>query len=305
MTLSIQDQQSATLSNGMRLHYASAGERGRDLIVFVHGFPEAWFAFEETLLVFGRDHFAVAPDLRGFNLSGKPVGVEHYRPKHVVDDLRLLIADLGYSKATVVAHDWGGAIAWNLAIHFPQVVERLIIINAPHPFLFMRELAQSADQQKASAYMNWLRAEGSEKVLASDDFARLDAVFRGPKGEHASWYTPAVRERYHRMWSVPGEGGSHSLSGSVNYYRSTPLHPPLAGQTASAPDPSEQGAWMVRVPVRVIWGEGDVALLPGLLNGLEGLCPDLRVTRVPEATHWIIHEMPERVHELIRESLAN
>jgi pimeloyl-ACP methyl ester carboxylesterase len=302
MPAAITSGQYAALGNGMRLHYASAGEAGMPLLLFVHGFPEAWFEWEQQLAAFGTEYFAVAPDLRGFNLSGKPVGVEHYRPKHIVDDLRLLIAHLGYRDASVVAHDWGGAIAWNLAIFLPALVSRLVIINAPHPYLFMRALASDPKQQEASAYMNWLRAPGSESALAKDDFKRLDALFEG-HGEPGHWYTAAERARYHAMWSVPGEAGSAPLAGSVNYYRASPLHPPIPGDKAPPTQALDPKDWCVASPVRVIWGERDTALGVQLLDGLEDFCPDLKVTRIPEGSHWVVHEQPERINGLIRRAL--
>jgi pimeloyl-ACP methyl ester carboxylesterase len=305
MSPPVLEGQYAVLSNGMRLHFASAGTKGQPLMLFVHGFPEAWFEWEAQLSAFGEDHYAVAPDLRGFNLSGKPVGVEHYKPKLVVDDLRLLIAHLGYDQAVVVAHDWGGAIAWNLAIFLPHLVERLIIINAPHPYLFMRDLAHDPTQQEASAYMNWLRAEGSEGALAKSDFATLDKLFSEEGGQASAWYTPALRARYHAMWSHPGAEGSHALAGSVNYYRASPLHPPKPGEPLHAFAETSAEAWRLKVPVRVIWGERDTALRPGLLDGLDALCPDLKITRIPEGTHWVIHEQPARINALIRSSLSN
>src|SRR5262245_26237258 len=117
--------------NGVRLHYAKAGE-GK-LILFVHGFPEFWYAWNELLPEFGRDHLAVAPDMRGYNLSSKPAAIDDYAVRLLVDDLRELARSFGHERFIVVAHDWGGAVAWSLAIHHPECVEKLVIINAPHP----------------------------------------------------------------------------------------------------------------------------------------------------------------------------
>lgn len=303
MNAPVRDGQHAQLPNGIRLHYACAGDPSKPLMLFVHGFPEAWFEWEEQLAAFGQDHFAVAPDLRGFNLSSKPPEVEQYRADRIAEDLRLLIGALGHTRATVVAHDWGGAVAWTLAIIAPQCVERLVIVNSPHPYLFARALLQDPAQQKASAYMNWFRKPGTEALLAQDDFKNLDMAFHGPDGP-AAWYTPERRARYHAMWSTPGEAGSHALTGGLNYYRATPLHPPT--QQEPGPDLSrmKREDFTVRVPTRVIWGEADTALLPGLLDGLDELVPDLRVTRVPGAGHWLVHERPEEATALIRSALA-
>lgn len=298
----IRSGQYALLANGMQLHYASAGSAGAPLMVFLHGFPEAWFEWRAQLEEFGQDHFAVAPDLRGHNLSGQPVGVEHYHPKRVVEDIGLLVEHLGYPRMRLVAHDWGGAIAWNLAIQRPQLVERLVIINSPHPYQFMRELARSDEQRAASAYMNWLRKPGSEAALVKDDFRLLDGIFTGAAQPEAHWFDDETRALYHAMWGRPGDNGAPPMQGAVNYYRASPLHPAEPG-CAPAPFEVDPAAWTVRVPTRVIWGERDTALRLGLLDGLEKVCTDLTVTRLPEGSHWVIHEQPGRINALIRHAL--
>ena len=137
--------------NGVRLHYATAG-RGK-LILFLHGFPEFWYAWKQQLSEFARDYQAVAPDLRGYNLSSKPAEVEQYAVTHLVEDVRALAAHLGHSRFILVGHDWGGAVAWATALYHPEAVENLIIINAPHPGIFERELRSNPAQQQASQYM--------------------------------------------------------------------------------------------------------------------------------------------------------
>jgi epoxide hydrolase 4 len=229
--------------------------------------------------------------------------VEAYRPRKIVEDLKLLITQLGYEETRVVAHDWGGAIGWNLAIFAPHLVQKLVIINAPHPYLFMRQLSENPAQQQASAYMNWLRQPGSELALAKEDFQRLDAVFNAGAPAEGHWYTSPVRARYHAMWSIPGEGASHGMTGGVNYYRASPLHPATVQAGAALAEMRAQD-WVVRVPVRVIWGMKDTALLPCLLDHLDELCPDLKITRVADASHLVIHEQPARVNMLIAQALA-
>ncbi len=275
-----------------RLHCIGAGKG--DLILFVHGFPEFSGAWRRQIEHFSSRFFAVAPDLRGFNLSDKPKDVEAYRPQHIVADLRGLIDKLGSGRAIVVAHDWGGAIAWNLAAQHPECVEKLVILNAPHPVLFARELAENADQQAASAYMNFFRTAQAEQKLAENDFAFLRAMMAGWKGgagEIGADEWPA----YRTAWSQPG-----ALTGGLNYYRASPLHPPEGEQAKPrakvAIDPAR---FRVNVPTLVIWGEKDKALLPSLLDGLEEFVPDLRIERLAQATHWIAHEFPERVNALI------
>ncbi|MBE7421840.1 MAG: alpha/beta hydrolase [Zoogloeaceae bacterium] len=281
----------------VRLHYVDAGDG--PLILFVHGFPEFWYAWQGQLDAFSCDHHAVALDLRGHNLSGKPTEVKAYRPKHLVADLRRLIDHLGGRPAIVVAHDWGGAAAWNLAAEHPEYVEKLVIINSPHPVTFARELRDSAAQQKASQYMLWLRRPGAAEKLLEDDCARLAAMLSQSTVD-PRWLTPDLLARYREAWSQPG-----ALDASLNFYRATPLHPPTAEEPGPSAIQLDPAAFAVRVPTLVIWGERDTALLPGLLDGLDALVPQLTVKRIPDGSHWVIHERPEEVSQLIREFIDN
>lgn len=298
MNITVHDGQFASLSNGTRLHFASAGEKGRPLMLFLHGFPECWFAWQAQLEEFGQDFFAVAPDLRGFNLSDMPTDAAAYKPKLIMQDLQLLMTSLGYEKCVLVAHDWGGAIAWNIAIAQPELVERLIIINSPHPYLFAQALAHDPAQQAASEYMNWLRAAGSEQALAKDNFRVMEQLFVGMGQPVATWFDEGLRAQFHACWS-------HGLIGGVNYYRASPLHPATATDPGASRLKLDPAHFHIKVPVRVIWGELDKALLPVLLDGLETLIDNLKIERMPDATHWVIHEQPQKVNELIRRFLAD
>jgi epoxide hydrolase 4 len=148
--------------------------------------------------------------------------------------------------------------------------------------------------------MNWLRQPGSEEALAANEFEKLEGFFSGMGQPVAEWFTPEVRARYHAAWSQPGEGGSHGLTGGVNYYRASPLHPPTEGTAPLRIDQMPPEAFIVKVPTLVIWGEMDMALPKSLLNGLERFIPDMRLERIPDGTHWVVHEQPERVNALIR-----
>lgn len=296
MAAEVHGNQFAALSGGVRLHYASAGEKGRPLILFLHGFPEFWYAWEAQLREFGTDFFAVAPDLRGFNLSDMPAGLDAYKARHIVDDILGLATHLGYDKFILVAHDWGGAVAWNLAISFPERLHKLVIINAPHPYLFMKALATDPLQQKASKYMNWLRKQGSEDALAKDDFVLLESFLNGG-GPSAEWFSDEVRKKYHECWS-------RGLTGGVNYYRASPLHPPTGGADRLPGLQWNANDFRVTTPTCVIWGEQDTALPKSLLDGLEDFVDILDMERIPEGTHWVIHEQPERVNRRIRKFVS-
>ena len=281
--------------NGIRLHYASVG-RGK-LIMFVHGFPEFWFAWEKQLKEFGKDYQAVAPDMRGYNLSSKPSTVEEYHVKDLIEDLKALAKYLGHEKMIMVAHDWGGAVAWSAAMRYPELLEKLIIINAPHPAVFARELLNNPDQQTASQYMLLLRSAEAQRVLSENNYTRLADVLVqfGSKWE----MTDEKRQKYIEAWSQPG-----ALTGSLNYYRASPLYPPTSKsdeeQISSILNlPKEMFA--VKMPTLVIWGEEDRALLTGNLDGLEEYVEDLTVKRIPDGTHWVVHEQPELINSLIRD----
>jgi len=289
--------QHADLGNGIRLHYASCGARSRPLVLFLHGFPEYWGAWEELLPSFAGTHYAVAPDLRGFNLSSQPAEVAAYRAREIVGDLERFVAHLGFDRAIVVAHDWGGAVAWQWAIARPEHVSKLVILNSPHPVPFARELAFNPAQQRASAYMNWLRAPGAEGALAKDDFIRLDEFFLGMQRAEAPWYTAERRARYHAVWA-------RGLTGGLNYYRASPLYPPTGGDPGPKALQLNPSDFHVRVPTLVIWGEADTALPVTLLDGLMELVDDLTVHRLPRATHWLAHEEPDEVARLILDFIS-
>ena len=260
-------------------------------VVLLHGFPEAAFVWDEMLRRLAPIARAVAPNLRGFERSSAPREVEAYRPRHLVADVAALIEALGAPVELLVAHDWGGALAWNLAAAHPHLLRRLLIINSPHPATFLRELRNNPEQQRASAYMNFLCRPDAEALLAANDFARLWPFLQEPGG--SAWLDEATRARYRALWSM-------GLTGGLNYYRASPLRPAQSPgdilNTLELPD----ALATVRVPTTVLWGERDRALRPGLLEGLERWVPTLDIVRVPDASHWIVHEQPERVWRAIR-----
>jgi pimeloyl-ACP methyl ester carboxylesterase len=281
--------------NGIRMHYVSAG--AGPLMLLLHGFPEFWYEWRHQLAEFSRDHLAVAPDLRGYNLTDKPEGVENYKPRVLVEDIRALADRLlgdPDKKFTLVAHDWGGAVAWAFALTYPRRLERLVIINSPHPGVFGRELRDNPAQQAASQYMLFFRSPRADEILARDHYERLGKMVFGP------WMDESTRSAYIEAWSQPG-----AITGGLNYYRASPMAPP-SPEHGILPESfrTDPALFTVRVPTLVIWGEKDQALLPGNLVGLEDYIPDLVVRRIPEGSHWIAHEFPDRVNGYIREYLG-
>jgi pimeloyl-ACP methyl ester carboxylesterase len=287
--------------NGVRLHYVSAGEG--PTILFLHGFPEFWYMWKNQLEQFGTDHQAVAVDMRGYNLSDKPEAVEEHSIKHLVGDIRGLFDHFsGGNKSVLVAHDWGGAVAWSFAMSHPEYLDKLIIINAPHPMVFMRQLTDNPDQRQASSYMNAFRRDDCEAMLSADNYQLLRAaVFDGSARPKA--YTEEDRKAYIEAWSQPG-----ALTGGLNYYRAMAAGPPRnETERETAAEAVEQlssvRSYDVKVPTLVIWGMKDTALLPGNLDGLDEYVTDLRIERIPDGSHWVISEQPETINTLIRKFL--
>ncbi len=298
--------------NGVRLHYATSGparpgsaQPGK-LILFLHGFPEFWYAWKEQLGEFGRDFQAVAPDLRGYNLSSKPAEVEQYGVPHLVEDVGALAAHLGAKKFILVGHDWGGVVAWATALYHPEWLEKLVIINAPHPAVFERELRSNPAQQQASQYMLVFRSPQAEEILSANHYGVLvEATLT--EGLRRGYLTEADRAAYLEAWSQPG-----ALTGGLNYYRAARAGPPegpppSAARTENEPrakTPAELAALTVKVPTLVIWGERDIYLLNGNLEGLERFVPNLKLLRISEGSHWVVHEKPTVINAAIREFIA-
>jgi epoxide hydrolase 4 len=291
-----------TLPHGITLSCRAAGYAGQPTLVFLHGFPEAAFVWDATLAHFAaRGYRCVAPHLRGFEKSSAPADVSQYRAKYLVQDIAALIAIESPNQplAALVAHDWGGAVAWNLANQMPQLMHKLCIINSPHPGMFLRDLKSDATQQAASSYMNFLCRPDAEALLAEDNFRRLFEFFSrfGDVGGQYAWLDEKIKAQYREVWSL-------GLTGGCNFYRASPLKPPLDVASALYGIEIAFDALTVSIPTQVIWGMQDVALLPRLMDGLEAYIPNLTIHRVQDATHWIIHEQPALVHKLLADFVA-
>ena len=276
------------LPHGITLSCLASGAAGGPKVMLLHGFPEAAFIWETVMAELAPEVRCVAPNLRGFAGSSAPADLTAYRARHLVADISAAIEATGAPLDVLVAHDWGGALAWGLAAARPDLLRHLMIINSPHPATFLRELRFNAAQQAASAYMTFLCRPDAETLLAQNDFARLWPFFGG-----AAWLTPALKDRYRAVWS-------RGLNGPLNYYRASPLRPPQGPEDPLHSLQLPPQTINVKVPTTVLWGERDKALLPGLLEGLETYVPTLNVVRIPEATHWLIHEQPARVAGEIR-----
>jgi pimeloyl-ACP methyl ester carboxylesterase len=268
----------------VRLHFVEAGEG--PLVVLLHGFPEFWYAWRHQLEPLARAGFrVVAPDLRGFNLSSKPAGLAAYRLERLISDVEELVRFLGARRAAIVGHDWGGAIAWATAMAHPRFVERLAVLNAPHPVRFERGLL-SPRQLARSWYVFFFQLPWLPELAgrAFDYGWAREALRRaGFSEEEIGCYVES--------WSRPG-----AATASINYYRALLRRSPagLRGLLRRSID----------CPVLVIWGEQDRYLGSGLADPPRGWCGDVRVERIADAGHWVQCSRPERVNDLLLEFLA-
>ena len=284
--------------NNIKLHYIKAGPDEGELIVFLHGFPQFWYMWRDQLLYFSKDYLAITPDMRGYNQSSKPEEIEQYQPHHIVEDLRTLIVEhFGRKKLILVGHDWGGVIAFLFANMHLELVEKLIIINAPHPNVFERLIANNKDQQSASQYVLFFRTKNAEGYLSADNYQNsFNAIVTSEMEFNAD-----DRQMYIDAWSQPG-----ALTGSLNYYRAGgpwSTRPPSQGEHISelTDQQLEANPVMINASTLVIWGEKDDALTVHNLEGLDEFIPDLTIKRIPEGSHWVINEQPDKINSLIRD----
>jgi epoxide hydrolase 4 len=287
------------LPHGITLSCRASGRRGAPVLMFLHGFPEAAFVWDELLEHFARPenggYRCIAPNLRGYEKSSRPADVKQYRVKYLLQDIEALIRIEGSPLHCLVAHDWGGAVAWNLANQLPELTKKLAIINSPHPGTFLRDLKSSPEQQAASDYMNFLIRPDAEQLLREDDYRRLWEFFRRWGG--APWLTPALEQQYRQVWDA-------SLTGGLNYYRASPLRPARAGDPAAQAIELPAEMLTISLPTLVLWATEDAALLPGLVDGLEAFVPKLTLEKIPGASHWIVHEQPALVADRLGRFLS-
>jgi pimeloyl-ACP methyl ester carboxylesterase len=278
-----------------RLHYVTRGQ-GKPLL-FLHGFPQFWFLWRRQLEDLGEDHAVFAPDMRGYNLSCRPPEIEAYRMRHLLRDVHELVEALDLAPLTLVGHDWGGIVGWAFALKYPELLERLVIIDGPPPFTWNRDLRESPKQRDAVNYMLEFSKPSPEpeEMLAANDFALMDDLMLriGGRGAQLSDEDRAV---YHEAWSQPG-----ALQGGLNYYRAARMGEQVAAGGVPEEYASRITSQVVSVPTLVIWGKNDAALLPSLTRGLSEWVPKLRVEIVPGAGHWVPYERPEVVNALLRD----
>jgi len=275
------------VANGLRLHYVEQGSGPP--VLFLHGFPEhsgAWHGVMERLAPQFR---TIALDTRGIGASEAAADVQGYDIVELVRDVKDVVAALGCRTVTLVGHDWGGFIAWEVAMRHPELLDRLVIVNAAHTGVFEHLLHEDAEQAKASQYMLAFRSARGEELVSRNDFAGFRREMLEP-ARAAGSLSDAQADDYLRLWR-----DSKSVSAGLNYYRANKSGPPSGDDRA--PRPLEQTR--VKVPTLVIWGERDVYFTERNLELLPEVVPDLTVRRFADCDHWIVHQQPGAVAGLI------
>jgi len=272
--------------NGVRLHYVQAGQG--PLVVLLHGFPEFWYSWRLQIPALAAAGYRViAPDMRGYNLSEKPATVADYRMEALTSDVAALIRHAGEENAVVVGHDWGGAVAWETAIRLPQVVRQLVVLNAPHPAEMLREL-RTVEQLRRSWYMFFFQLPWLPEALARlSGYSALDVMFRRDPTRAGAYSDEDIR-LYRQAVARPG-----ALTGGINYYRALFRQAPAEALRQMRALPT------ITVPTLLIWGMRDRYLGPRLLDGLDRWVANLRVERLPDASHWVMADEPQRVNDLL------
>lgn len=298
------EQRRIELANGIHLDVVDTGppqERpDAPALIFLHGFPESHRTWRHQIAHLQDRYRCIAPDQRGYGGSSKPQDVTSYTPDKLIGDIFLLADALGLEKFTIVGHDWGGAIAWGIALagQMNGRVTRAIIANAPHPAIFQRLLYTDRQQRESSQYMRGFRDSGNDALVREHGLAGI--LMKEVKWDRPSQMEPAERDALMKDWQ-----DRDAAFGMLNWYRASPVKVPAMDEPFALPDDySPPSLPDLSIPTLVIWGMDDLALPPGNLEGLDDVIDDLTIVRVPESGHFVPWETPEKVNAALDEFLA-
>jgi epoxide hydrolase 4 len=276
----------------VRLHYVECGA-GDELIILLHGFPECWYSWRHLLPLLGERYHAVAPDMRGYNLSDKPEGKECYRIESLVNDVLGLIRFFGKERAAIISHDWGAAVAWAVAQRHPEVVTKLVAMQVPPPAAWRVNL--TLKQLLSSWYMFFFQLPRLPEWWAgANDFARVEKMYRettfGPGAFSAEDIT-VYKEALHQ----PG-----ALTATINYYRANVFRSLKRGRVETPAD------GRIKVPTLFIYGEHDMAIIPATVSGMERFIDaPYREVRIANSGHWVQNEAVAEVNQAVLDFLES
>jgi len=314
MGLSMKLEHKFTLVDDVNIHYVescsdSAIKRGQATLIFLHGFPEYWGTWTEQLNYFSSNYRVIAPDLPGYNLSDKPADSNFYTLPNLITFIAKFIEVMSPEKQVyLVAHDWGGAIAWPLAAFHPKLISKLIIINAAHPSTFTREMANNPIQRQKSAYIHQLISSSGQSLLSKNNYQYLSETMM--VSSQTDVFTDEVKTRYRQVWRQKG-----AVNGMLQYYRAMPQlassdtdnHLIESGDADRLIDsgPVKKISTIrvpnirVNVPTLILWGEEDQAFVNENLDGISQYVPNCTLIRFPNTSHWLQHEKPAAVNNAI------
>jgi pimeloyl-ACP methyl ester carboxylesterase len=287
--------------NGIRMHYVTHGSG--EPILLLHGFPEYWGVWKKLLADLSKDYRVIAPDLRGYNLTSQPRGVENYRIELLVADVRALADHLGLRQLTLVCQDWGALLGWSFALRHPDYVRRFVTINMTHPALLNRDLRENPRQQQASQYMLGFRTPGSAEAIKDKDFAFPRQFLFGVARQHGAQLSDEDIAEWIEGWKRHPD----ALDAQLNYYRATELGPPDGKGSPGGSnllDGVPEAQWKTRFPVLVLMATEDPYLLEDGFKGLEQLVPELTFQKIPGASHWVALEKPDVIIRHLRDFIA-
>ena len=291
-------QERLSLSTGIAMNVALAGPEDAPPAIFLHGFPESHRTWRKVAPLLEDRIRLIMPDLRGFGASDRPIDVADYSTETLIADIFALSDALNVDRFALVGHDWGGAIAWAAALRGNPRIERLAIVNSPHPLIFQKSLIEDEEQRAASQYMNAFRNPAMEAGVAR---MGVDAFFDKSFSKHVDMALISAdeRQRYIDDWSRPG-----ALTAMFNWYRASQIAVPQIGEDAVMPNWVERGVPKLHIPVRVIWGLEDKALLPVQLEGIGEVGDDVEVFPLKDVGHFAPWEAPAPVAEALGPFLA-
>jgi pimeloyl-ACP methyl ester carboxylesterase len=283
------EQRRLTLSSGITMNVALAGPEGGPPVIMMHGFPESHRTWAKIAPLLGDGLRLIMPDLRGFGESDRPQEVSAYSTDLLVADLFALADALGVDRFALVGHDWGGAVAWAAALRGNPRIERLAIVNSPHPAIFQRSIIEDEAQRAASQYISAYRKPGMEALVEA---MGVDRFFDKSFGGHVDLAAidPAERAQSIAEWSRPG-----ALTAMFNWYRASQIIVPAMGEDADVPAWVTRGVPRLKIPVRIVWGLGDKALLPVQLEGIGEIGNDVEVVPLAGVGHFAPWQAPKKV----------
>ncbi|TRD10568.1 alpha/beta hydrolase [Erythrobacter insulae] len=292
------EQKRVTLANGIKLDVVDEGPVDAPALIFLHGFPESHRTWRNQIAHFSDRYRCIAPDQRGYRGSSKPQEIEAYTPDKLIGDIFLLADALGIAKFTIVGHDWGGAIAWGVALGGQHMrVERAIIANAPHPSIFQKLLYTHKGQREASQYIRGFRDPANDALIREKGLTGLMM-------QEVKWDKPSTMEAEERAQLLRDWEDRDACFGMINYYRGSSLHVPPMDAPYAPPDGYTPPALPdLTIPTLVIWAMDDLALPPENLEGLEDIIDPLTIVKVPDCGHFVPWEAPERFNAAMEEFL--